>query len=218
MKNLITLAKKAFKPVAIIKYLCFPFMMAQSQGTFDFSKIAQNEQVVAQAETQTSVWIGTNNGIYQVSKKNGKFVHITTDNSALLSNHIKGICVTSDENVYAATDNGIFRFDGFSYLLISTENANLPTNNFTSIACDERNRIFIGTKDKGLVMMENYKCETFNKNNSELTTNGVAKVYRDENGLIIAQLTNGNFVAMGSSHMILINGQQPDLNAIAKGN
>ncbi len=217
MKTLITIAKKAFKPVAVIKYLFFPFMMAQSQGTVDFSKIVKSETIVAQVETQTSVWIGTNNGLYQINKSNGKFVHLTTNNSVLPSNHITGICVTKDENIYASTDNGIFRFDGFSYLLISTENANLPTDNFTSITCDENDRIFIGTKSHGIVLMKNYKCQTFNQSNSVLTSNSVKKVYRDENGIIISELGNGNFVAMGSSNMILINTNEPyDLNVIAK--
>lgn len=217
MKNLITILKKAFKPVAVIKYLFFPFMMAQSQGAVDFSKIVKNETIVSQVETQTSVWVGTNNGLYQINKSNGKFVHLTTANSVLPSNHIKGICVTRDENVYAATDNGIFRFDGSAYLVISTENANLPTDNFTSITCDETDRIFIGTKNAGIVMMKNYKCQNFNKDNSVLTSNGVKNIYRDENGIIISELTNGNFVAMGSSNMLLINTNQSyDLNVIAK--
>lgn len=192
-------------------------MMAQSQGTVDFSKIVNNQTIVAQVETQTSVWIGTNNGLCQINKANGKFVHLTTNNSVLPSNHITGICVTKDENVYASTDNGIFRFDGSAYLLISTENANLPTDNFTSITCDENDRIFIGTKSHGIVLMKNYKCQTFNKNNSVLTSNEVKKIYRDENGIIISELGNGNFVAMGSSNMILINTNEPyDLNVIAK--
>jgi ligand-binding sensor domain-containing protein len=216
MKNLITLAKKAFKPVAVLKYLFFPFMMAQSQGVTDLAHWQTTANAVAQ--TGTAVWVGTNNGIIKVSKKTGKIVRITTDNSSLPSNRVTGICVTPDENVYASTDKGIFRFDGVSHMLISTENANLPTDNFTSIASDERGRIFLGTKDKGIVMMENYRCEVFNKGNSELTSNSVTKVYRDENGLIIGQLDNGNLVAMGSTHMILIYDRKSEMNAIANGN
>lgn len=194
-----------FKPVAILKYLFFPFMVAQSQDTSDLSKLLNNETVVAQAETQNAVWVGTDNGIYRINKTNGRVAHITTANSILPSNRIKGICVTKDENVYAATDKGIFRFDGYAYLLISTENANLPTNEFTSIACDEKGRIFLGTKSEGIVMMNNYRCQTFNMKNSDLTSNGVVNVYCDENGVIIGKLNNGNYVAMGFNVMLLIN-------------
>ena len=49
MKNTI---KKLFKPVAVIKYLFFPFIMAQSQGTVDFSKIIRNEKISVQTENQ----------------------------------------------------------------------------------------------------------------------------------------------------------------------
>lgn len=219
MKNLITLAKKIFKPVAVLKYLFFPFMMAQSQSAVDFSKMVKNETIVAEAETQSSIWIGTNNGLYQINKANGKSAHLTTSNSILPSSNIKGICVTKNDNVYAATDNGIFRFDGFSYLLISTENANLPTDNFTSIACDEYDRIWVGTTNKGLVMMKNYNCQVFDKSNSVLTSNGVKTVYIDENGIVISKLANDNYVAMGSNTMLLINtNQHYDLDVVAKRN
>ncbi len=218
MKNLITLVKKLFKPVAMVKYLFFPFMMAQSQGAVDFTSITHGETIVAQAESAETVWLGTNNGIYAVNKANGKFIHLTTANSVLPSNHVAGVCVCPDGNFYAATDRGIFRFDGSAYLTITTENAKLPTNEFTSIACDEKGRIFAGTQNSGLVMIKNYRCQIFNRYNSDLTTNTVTNVYLDENGLIIAKLGNGNYAAMGNSTLVLINAAKPDMDATAKGN
>lgn len=218
MKNLITIAKAFFKPVAVIKYLFFPFMIAGAQGTNELSALLAKEKVVAQVQTQTSVWVGTNNGLYQVNRINGKFVHLTTDNSVLPSNHIKGICATSNENVYVATDKGLFRFDGSAYLLVSTENANLPTNEFTSIACDERDRVFVGTKHHGLVMIQNYKCKTFDKNNSALTSNTITKVYCDENGIIIAEEGNGNMIAIGLNVVAPIVNTQNKIDEIADGN
>lgn len=218
MKNLITIAKKILKPVAIIKYLFFPFMIAGAQGTTDLTAMIGKEKVVAQVQTQTSVWVATNSGLYRVNRINGKFVHLTTDNSVLPSNHIKGICATSNENVYVATDKGLFRFDGSAYLLISTENANLPTNDFTSITCDERDRVFVGTKNHGLVMIQNYKCKTFDKSNSALTSNAINKVYCDENGIIIAEEGNGNMIAIGVKAVAQIINPQIKNNEIANGN
>ena len=217
MKNLITLAKTLFKPLAVVKYLCFPFMMAQAQGAVDFKAITGGEKVTAQVEVENTVWMATTNGIYQVNKTNGKTTHLTTQNSVLPSNNVTGICATPNGNVYAATASGIFRFDGTAFMVISTENAKLPTNNFTAIACDENGRLFMGTQNSGLVMIEGYRTQVFNKNNSDLTSNSIKTVYQDENGLIIAELSNGYFVAMGSSTMVLIPNQTPDLNATAKG-
>lgn len=215
MKNVITIIERTKSAILVICF--YAACLTATAGTpVDVSKVTGNEKIIAQAETKYHVWVGTDNGVYQVNKGNGKFIHLTTSNSVLPSNHVKGICVTADENVFITTDNGLFRFDGVSYLQLNTENSYLPTNNLTGIACDERGRIFIGTKNNGLVMMENYKCETFNKNNSELTTNTVTRVYMDENGLIIAALANGDFTAMGSSTMILIKAEQPakDVTAV----
>lgn len=208
MKNVITLIERTKSALLVICFYAAVFT-ATAGTPVDVAKITGNEKVVAQAETKYHVWVATDNGVYQINKGNGKFIHLTTTNSVLPSNHTKGICTTSDDNVFIATDKGLFRFDGVSYLQLTTENSYLPTNALTSIAADERGRIFIGTQNNGLVMMENYKCETFNKNNSELSTNTVSKVYMDENGLIIAALANGDFTAMGSSTMILIKAEQP---------
>ncbi len=215
MQNLITQLTKLFKPVAVVKYLFFPFIMAQSQGIVDVSKILKTEVVVAQAETQTEIWVATNNGLYQISKSSGRYVHLTTDNSVLPSNQVTGLCVTRNNNIYASTANGIFRFDGTAHLTISTENANLPTNNFVSIVCDETDRIFLGTKNNGVVLMVNFNTQNFTKNNSALTTNSVKKIYRDENGLVISELADGNFVAFGSRSMVLIE-QTKSTDALAK--
>ncbi|MFM2307486.1 MAG: hypothetical protein RLZZ367_2155 [Bacteroidota bacterium] len=214
MKNLSSIAAKVKSALLIICFyaLC---LTATAATKADIATIVGAGKITAQAETQYHIWVGTDNGLFQINKSNGKFIQLTTANSVIPSNQINGICVVGD-NVFAATDNGLFRFDGVSYLQLTTENSYLPANQLTSIASDERGRIFIGTQNNGLVMMENYKCETFNKTNSELTTNTVARVYMDENGLIIASLANGDYAAMGSSTMILIHAQQPatDITAV----
>lgn len=217
MKNLITLAKTLLKPLAVVKYLCFPFMMAQAQGITDLTTLTAETAITGRAETENTTWVATTHGIYKVNKTTGKTVHITTENSVLPSNLITGICSTPNGEVYASTNNGIFRFDGSAFLVISTENAKLPTNSFTAIASDEHGRIFAGTENNGLIMLENYRCQVFNKTNSDLTSNGVINVYRDDNGLIIAELANGRYVAMGNTTLVLIPQQTPDLNATAKG-
>lgn len=213
MRNVITLIQKVKSALLIICF--YALCLTASAGVpADVSNVTGNGKVTAQAETNYHLWVGTDNGLFQINKSNGKYIQLTTANSVMPSNHVKGICVAGD-NVFVATDKGLFRFDGISYLQLTTENSYLPTNQLTSIASDERGRVFIGTQNNGLVMMENYTCETFNKNNSELTTNTVSRVYMDENGLIIACLVNGDYAAMGSSTMILIRAQQPATDVTA---
>lgn len=218
MKNFISTVKALFKPVAIIKYLFFPFMVANAQGSSDLKSIIGNEQVVAQLQTQTSNWVATNNGIYQISRMNGKFVHLTTQNSALPSSHINAMCADSNENVYVATDNGIVHFDGIGFVVLNTENTNLPVNSFTSITCDERGRVFAGTTNHGMVMIDGMVCKTFNTTNSAFTSNTVTRVYCDENGIIIAEQCNGNLIAIGLNATTLIVSTQYNNDVIANRN
>lgn len=218
MKNFISTVKALFKPVAIIKYLFFPFMIANAQGSTDLKSIIGNERVVAQLQTQTSTWVATNNGLYQISRISGKFVHLTTSNSAMPSNHITGMCATSNEHVYVVTDNGIVRFDGVGFVVLNTENTNLPANSFTSVTCDERGRVFVGTTNHGLVMIDGMVCKTFNTTNSAFTSNTVTNVYCDENGIIIAEQGNGNQIAIGLKTTALIVNPQNNNDVTANTN
>lgn len=197
------------KYIAMIKYLFFPFLMSNAAGV-DFAKdVLNNIAVTAKVEVGNTIWVGTSQGFYIVNKKNNKIAHFTASNSVLPSDHVTGICVTPDENVYVSTDKGIFRYDGYDYMQITTDNAKLPTDNITSITCDKDGYLWIGTKDKGVVMMFNYKCKTYNSSNSVLTDNSVTKVATDSNDNIIATLGNGDVVKINERGMKL----EPKTNA-----
>ncbi len=146
------------KYIAIFKYLFFPFLMAKG-GDVDFTKLTcSHDSVITSVQMGNISWVGTHEGLWLINQKNGKVQHYTTQNSILPSNHITGICVTPNENIYVSTDKGIFRFDGFAFLLINTDNSQLPTNDITSIACDVDGNLHLGIKNGEVIMAHNYRC------------------------------------------------------------
>ncbi len=54
MKRIVTFITKVFKPVAIVKYLCFPFLIVQSHGVQQFSKAGPNGQIISIPLTGTN--------------------------------------------------------------------------------------------------------------------------------------------------------------------
>jgi ligand-binding sensor domain-containing protein len=207
------------KLTAIIKYLFFPFLFAQSAGTTDWSSIISNEAVTAKLETQNTAWVGTHKGLWVINTKTMKATHLTAQNSVLPSNEVTSIITTKNGNVYVATPNGIFRYDCYAYLVINSENSNLPESGITSIATDKSDNLWIGTTNKGLVLMNNYKCKFFNTQNSVLTTNNITMVTGDNGGNIYVQLSNGSVIGITASGMSVIMGPKvADPKAIASRN
>jgi ligand-binding sensor domain-containing protein len=203
-----------FKPVAILKYLFFPFMVAQSQDV-TIDKITEGTPVIAQAQTPNDLWLATENGLYKYNKGNQKILHITGSNSVLAGNHVKGICTTSNGNVFAVAGNEIFRYDGYAFLTINSENSNLPEVQLTAIATDNNDNVWIGTEGKGLLLMWNYKVRTFNTSNSVLTSNTVLSV-EEKGGNIYVTLANNDVIEISGAGMKLIRAASTQQQELAK--
>lgn len=196
--------KKLSQMSALLKMSAILFLLlTQAQyATSQIQNIPVNE-ITGQVETGNITWVGTPHGLYLVNHKNNKVLCLTSRNSLLPSNNVTGICATPDESVYISTDKGILKYDGYDYILITTENTDLPSDNLTSIACDADGYLWIGTRDKGLVMMFNYKCKTLNSSNSMLTDNSVSRISKEANDSIIATLANGDVVEINENGMAL---------------
>src|SRR4051812_31376071 len=100
--------------------------------------------ITAVAETEKYFWIGTEDGLWKINKKNSQREHLTMDNSQLPSNDITCICVEPDGNVWIGTPAGILRYDNYVFYALDSKNANLPDDHITAIACDINDNIWIG--------------------------------------------------------------------------
>ncbi|MFN8286947.1 MAG: two-component regulator propeller domain-containing protein [Chitinophagales bacterium] len=205
--KLINALKSFLKPVAIVKYLFFPFMVANAGGTDVSTIIGANQTITAKMETENETWLGTNNGLWHISKDGKHVCHLTTANSVLPSNQITGICQTANGEVFASTNKGLLHFDGYTYTTISTENTKLPTNNISGIACDNSGYIWLATAQNGLVMLKGFKTWGFTSNNSALNSNSITQIKNDQWGNVIVTLDNNSQVAITDEGMVLI--EQP---------
>jgi len=85
------------------------------------------------------IWIGTQNQGFYINDGTG-YYNVYTD-------EYKNIIVIeedSNENVWIGTDNGLLKWDGSKWTVLSTADG-LPDNDVTSLLSDSKKRLWIGT-------------------------------------------------------------------------
>ena len=133
---------KTLKQISFgIQFLLIVFMLdnqtlnARSTNldtTFLHSLIG-NHLITAQAENEKYVWVGTTEGLFLINKKQWHVQLLTPDNSLMPSFHVTALCVTSVGDVLIGTDNGLVRFDNYAFIILNTENSEMPSNNIVKI-------------------------------------------------------------------------------------
>ena len=173
-------SKKISTTIAMLFIACVSFSQINKLNPEKY--VAANSKITSVAESEKFLWIGTNNGVVRVSKKNEKIIHFNVSNSKLPSNDVTSICVRKDGNVWIGTANGILRYDQFAYVIVNTENSLLSENKITSIVEDKNNDLWIGTHT-GLVRVHNSKFQVFNQKNSpSLASDNIVSLSTDESG------------------------------------
>lgn len=106
---------------------------------------------------------------------------------------INGICEDDDGNIWVATNNGVN--------IISIQNGKrsistlkTPSNNTTSIICDNNDKIWVGTKDIGCIRIDDFKTGriTIYDQSNGLPVNYVNVVFEDnESNIFIGTFGGG---------------------------
>lgn len=104
------------------------------------------------------------------------------DNAGFPSNTITDIAIDSQDQVWAATDWGLCRFDGSTWSVFQTANSGLPDNEIYALAVDSLDRVWIGTEQHGLVIYDGSTWEEYNTLNSPLPDNEIKSIYIDHRG------------------------------------
>lgn len=132
-------------------------------------------------------------------------VHSSDGYSAVLYDNKSGL-PTSDANAIAQTDegfiwigsySGLIRYDGNTFVNLSTD---AGISSVVSLFVDSSNRLWIGTNDSGLSVMQRGQFRRFNKNDG-LRSLSVRTICEDKEGNIIVGTTEG--ISYIDKHMVL---------------
>lgn len=71
------------------------------------------------------------------------------------------ICIDKSNNIWAATNYGIMKYNGSEFKLLTSANSSLKTNWFTSIICDDNNNIWCTDNGKFLYKIQDTTIQVF---------------------------------------------------------
>jgi ligand-binding sensor domain-containing protein len=155
-----------------------------------------DNQVNAVSVAGSSVWVGTQNGLAQLS--NGTWKVFTTNNSGLPSPVILSVVAVEDNCVWIGTDKGLVQYCQNKWTLYNTNNSLLKNNVVKKIAVDQqRNRVWAGTEG-GLFKLSGNRQEWFDDTNSGLMENLVTALAITAGGNLVVG-TFDHFQFQGSN-------------------
>lgn len=109
------------------------------------------------------------------------------NSSGLPTSEANDIVQTSDGFIWIGSYSGLIRYDGNTFERIDS------TGGIASVVClfvDSHDRLWIGTNDNGLAVMENGEFRIFGKSDG-LTSESVRSIAEDSEGNILAATTAG---------------------------
>ncbi len=122
------------------------------------------------------------------------------NSSGLPTSEANDIVQTSDGFIWIGSYSGLIRYDGNTFERIDS------TGGIASVVClyvDSRDRLWIGTNDNGLAVMENGQIRFFGKDDG-LTSESVRAIAEDSDGNIFAATTAGIAVIDNDMQVSLI--------------
>lgn len=131
-------------------------------------------------DKKQNLWVGSYyNGLYRRTPE-GVWSN-WSPTSGLGSNYVAALCLDSRENIWIGTDNGLFYYDGETFLNSRADNSPILSNNVISLSRDRSDNLWIGT-DNGLNCLtwdgqwKNYSQDNSYDNFSKLISNSIIKV------------------------------------------
>jgi signal transduction histidine kinase/ligand-binding sensor domain-containing protein len=127
------------------------------------SSLINDTIFVLYLDHQDGLWIGTQNGLDKMDKKNGQFTHFELKTAAdnITGRTINCIREDKDHVLWVATSDGLFRIDISTGKLIAERIRGVTE----SICVDSKNNVWIGSDTNGARTQYLYR---FDRNNSKL--------------------------------------------------
>ena len=166
--------KKLLLLISFFVFLSSSFVFSQSQKWIDF---AAGNDILALAEDNGNLWIGTNGGVVKMDLSNGQETFYNRTNSSLPSNVIYSIALGDGEIYFGSEYAGITKFnkaDSWQTIRWDTYSAGVAVND---IANEGNGKIWVAYQDGGLSYYDGSSWTDYTTWNSQLPSQHVYDVY-----------------------------------------
>ena len=138
-----------------------------------------------------------------ISKEEGYSAILYDNTNGLPTSEANDIAETDDGFIWIGSYSGLVRYDGHNFERLDS------TSGITSVKClfvDSRDRLWIGTNDRGVALMENGTFRIWG-NNDGLGASSVRGIVEDPQGIIYVATTGG--ISMITPDMRIISMRDP---------
>ena len=143
------------------------------------------QPVLADGEDQTGG--GTEVLVDPTVSAEGYSAVLYDNQNGLPTSEANAIVQTEEGFIWIGSYSGLIRYDGNTFENMSI---NAGISSVVSLYVDSQNRLWIGTNDSGISVMEDGQFRTFNRNDG-LTSLSIRSICEDESGNIIVGTTEG---------------------------
>ena len=140
---------------------------------------------------------GAGNVVDPVHSSDGYSAVLYDNKSGLPTSDANAIAQTKEGFIWIGSYSGLIRYDGNTFVNLSTD---AGISSVVSLFVDSSNRLWIGTNDSGLAVMQRGQFKRFNKNDG-LRSLSVRTICEDKAGNIIVGTTEG--LSYIDKHMVL---------------
>ena len=145
------------------------------------------QPVLADGEDQTGG--GTEVLVDPTVSAEGYSAVLYDNQNGLPTSEANAIVQTEEGFIWIGSYSGLIRYDGNTFENMSI---NAGISSVVSLYVDSQNRLWIGTNDSGISVMEDGQFRTFNRNDG-LTSLSIRAICEDQNGNITAQCRCGRY-------------------------
>ncbi|MBR5357958.1 MAG: HD domain-containing protein [Clostridiales bacterium] len=150
-----------------------------------FGMAMQSRVVLADDEDQTGG--GTEVMVDPTISSEGYSAVLYDNQNGLPTSEANAIVQTEEGFIWIGSYSGLIRYDGNTFENMSI---NAGISSVVSLYVDSQNRLWIGTNDSGISVMEDGQFRTFNRNDG-LKSLSIRSICEDQAGNIIAGTTEG---------------------------
>lgn len=140
-----------------------------------------------QLDTEGSLWVATDKGLYSV--KNKTLVSHFDENFGLPNTPVYSLLLTSKNQLIVGTEQGAFIFKNGYFIPLHQD---LSHDAITSIIEDKNNDIWLGTQKNGIFRLSDYAIEKLDDSKG-LPNNRISSLYQDKEDSIWVGTSSGLF-------------------------
>jgi ligand-binding sensor domain-containing protein len=116
-------------------------------------RLGENHVVTAMDSNDVYIWLGTNQGLFRLNRRNNRKKYYSLSNTGYPSNYVTALQCGKDGVVWIGTNNGLLKYDNYGFIPFTTENSNLPENFITTVTVTPGDELLVSTAHNGPMRM-----------------------------------------------------------------